>query len=98
MKIELSHKLWLPLLLAVLIASVTWAAAPINPTPDPALTVVLVGPEMVTPHGLAQWKAEGFRAVAVLLGEHTPEAGYRAVGQAVRDAGLDLFYWIEIGR
>ena len=58
--------------------------------------IVLVEPPMAGTGEIAKWKQEGFAGVAVVLNEE--EADYRAIGRRVLDGGLELYWWVEVGR
>jgi hypothetical protein len=62
------------------------------------LEIVLVEAETVTPALVAQWKREGFKAVAAVLDERMGEAAYRDLTRHVAGGGLELYYWIEVAR
>ena len=62
------------------------------------LEIVLVESGAVTPENVSRWKAEQFKAVAVVLDERTSEAAYRATARRISDGGLELYFWIEVAR
>jgi hypothetical protein len=78
------------LIFAVLLVASLAAAAP--------LQIVLVNPEAVTPAAVAQWKGEGFKAVAIVLDEDTAESANGAAARSISDGALDLYWWIEVAR
>ena len=69
--------------------AISWAA--------PA-QLVLVEPKMVTVTQISDCKKEGYGGVAVVLDEDLTEADCRAVARRALDGGLDLYWWIEVGR
>lgn len=60
--------------------------------------MVLVEPAAVKASAVTQWKTEGFKAVAVVLDDETPAPAYRTLARHISDAGLDLYFWIEVAR
>lgn len=60
------------------------------------LEIILV--EGATRSDVSKWKEEGYQAVAVVLQERTSAPALPESARAVTDAGLDLYYWIEVGR
>jgi hypothetical protein len=54
---------------------------------------VLVNRAQVTPTALRDWKRQQIQAVVLNLDDSVRAAAYR-----IESAGLDLYYWIEIGR
>lgn len=93
---------WLRLLLLAVVLLTPMARAQVPSSPSqvkvPAIEIVLVEPEVVTPASVSQWKKENFKAVAVVLDEKTGEATYRAAARHISDGGLDLYCWIEVAR
>lgn len=61
---------------------------------DAPMQIILVEPAMVTE--VPEWKKDGFKGVAVVLDQDG--ADYRTVAKRVADAGLDLYWWVEVGR
>ena len=62
------------------------------------LQIVLVDPEAVTPTAVSQWKAEQFRAVAVVLDDRASETRVRGAARHISEGGLELYWWIEVAR
>ena len=92
-------------LIAIFIAIVLplapgWGASPLSPADHAgqSTSAVLVEPNQVTRRSVARWGSEGFRAVALVLGERPGTRAYRSAGNRIKAAGLDLYYWIEVGR
>jgi hypothetical protein len=77
-------------------------AAAAEPKPPSAKSrpqeIVLVEPSGVTKRSLAQWRREGFSALALVLDESFDKATYEKSGQVIGAARLGLFYWIEVAR
>jgi hypothetical protein len=94
------QRLWLVILAAISVASMAQAQLPPASTSaiPSAVEMVLVDAGMVKPAAVAQWKKEGFKAVAVVLDERTAEAACRELARHVSDVGLDLYWWIEVAR
>lgn len=80
------------LLLCALLRSQTFAQ---TKTP---LQIVLVDAKSVSANSISDWQNDGFKAVAVVLHESTPESTYHSVASQISNAKLDLFYWIEVAR
>src|SRR5262245_55516818 len=96
-------RLRLPLLGTLLLMTLApTGALQLAPAPGPSdsapVQIVLVEPAAVTAGAIAQWKSEGFKAVAVVLEEQTTEAAYRSLSRRVTEGGLDLYFWIEVAR
>jgi hypothetical protein len=86
-----------------ILAFISFASiAPAQPAPNSAtaspVEIVLVETEAVKPAAVAQWKKEGFKAVAPVLDERPSEAVCREVARQILDGGLELYWWIEVGR
>jgi hypothetical protein len=66
---------------------------------DPVAPVrgVLVEPSQATAQRLQTWSRAGFRSVALVLDDGAASAA-RAACARIRAAGLEVDYWIEIGR
>jgi len=62
-----------------------------------SLRAVLVSPDQVTPAALQRFRREGSNAVVVSLADNQRRAAASAVAR-IKKAGLDLYYWIEVGR
>lgn len=60
--------------------------------------MVLTECDQVTPQAIDRWRREGFTAVVVPLDEDHAAEIYTTAAAAVADAGLDLYYWIEVAR
>ncbi len=60
--------------------------------------IVLVEPDAVTKRSVAQWRREGFSAVALVLDEKFGKAAYKKSAEAINAARLGVFYWIEVAR
>ena len=85
-------------LIAASLLVATLPAAETGKAVTPPLEIVLVESGAVTPEHVFRWKAEQFKAVAVVLDERTSEAAYRATARQVSDGGLELYFWIEVAR
>ncbi len=59
---------------------------------------VLAQPGEVNAKQLVGWKQEQIAGVVVVLDEALDAGAIQTVRQAVATAGMDLFYWIEVGR
>ncbi|HWB12967.1 MAG TPA: DUF3179 domain-containing (seleno)protein [Pirellulales bacterium] len=70
---------------------------PASPVGQP-LSAVIVQPEAVTAPQIAVWRRDGYQAAAIVLDDRHEEAVYRRAAQTLADAGLDLYYWIEVAR
>jgi hypothetical protein len=66
--------------------------------PTPALSAVIVEPDVITAEQTAAWRRDGFQAAAVVLDERHEVKSYRRAAQTLAAAGLDLYYWIEVAR
>jgi hypothetical protein len=74
-------------------------SATVQGEPQPSgFELVLVDPPAVTARSVEQWKAEGFKGVVVVLDERWSKANYETAANAIAGAGLELYYWIEVGR
>src|SRR5688572_27995098 len=60
--------------------------------------ILLVEADAIKPVAVAGWKKEGFKGVAVILDEQTSKTAYRDCARSISDGGLDLYWWIEVGR
>lgn len=85
------------MLWAAAMASANLRGAPAAARVGP-LQIILVESDAVTPAAPAQWKTEGFSAVAVVLDERTDGPAYRSIARHISSAGLDLYWWIEVAR
>jgi hypothetical protein len=65
--------------------------------PAKRLRAALVAPEQATREELRQFKRRGMNGVALLLEDRHTRAAAPAAAR-VRAAGLELYYWIEVGR
>ncbi|MEX0712661.1 MAG: DUF3179 domain-containing (seleno)protein [Pirellulales bacterium] len=59
---------------------------------------VIVDAAALTPRAARGWRDEGYRAVVVALDERYSLADYRSAAATAKQAGLDLYYWIEVAR
>ncbi|HEV3343689.1 MAG TPA: DUF3179 domain-containing (seleno)protein [Pirellulales bacterium] len=62
------------------------------------LSAVIVQPETITTAQTQAWRRDGYGAVAVVLDERHEAVAYRLAAQLLAEAGLDLYYWIEVAR
>ena len=60
--------------------------------------LVLVEPGAVTKKAVVAWKNDGLTGVVAVLGERFSAKTYESSSKAAHDTGLDLYYWIEVGR
>src|SRR5439155_20485483 len=74
------------------------AAAQPNAAAKAPKEFVLIEPSAINPKAVAAWKKEGFSGVAVLTEDSIAAKVYRSAAKAVNQAGLELFYWLEVGR
>ena len=95
---------WLPLLCAVVVHAASGPrAAPAAKATDarPALPSgfrsVLIRPAQAAGSRIREWRREGRTGVTLEL-TSGGEADVLAAAQRVRDAGLPVYYWIEVGR
>ncbi len=66
--------------------------------PNKTTELVLVDPAAVTPDHIKGWRIEGFSAVVALLDEEHRAETYVSAAAAAKNAGIDLYYWIEVAR
>lgn len=59
---------------------------------------IIAGAEAVTRQSVAQWAALGADRLAVILDAKQPHSGYASAAAAAAQAGLDLYYWVEVAR
>src|SRR6476620_3691238 len=59
---------------------------------------LIIDPDLVTPTDIDAWKKEGFHAIVLVLDERYDAAVYQKATKAIVAKGLDLYYWIEVGR
>ena len=93
-------RLWLLILAGGSLSSMA-EAQPLtasNSAPTAPGEIVLVEAEAVKSAAVAQWRKEGFKAVAVVLDERTAESACRELARHASDGGLDLYWWIEVAR
>lgn len=69
-----------------------------QPEAAPPREAVLVEPDAVSPESLRDWRGEGFGDVVLVLDEAHAAEQYAAAAPVVQDAGLGLYYWMEIAR
>jgi hypothetical protein len=62
------------------------------------LRAVLLAPAQLTTTQLLHFKNSKFNSVVLYLSEEDSVQATRAATERVRSAGMDLYYWIEIGR
>jgi len=72
--------------------------AALNHAKGSPVEIVLVEAETVTAAAVSQWRKEQFDAVAVVLDEQAGEARQRELARHIFEGGLNLYYWIEVGR
>src|SRR5437870_6854071 len=60
--------------------------------------LVLAEPAAVTKKAVVAWKTDGLTGVVAVLDEQFSAKTYQSSAKAARDTGLDLYYWIEVGR
>jgi hypothetical protein len=65
---------------------------------DKRREAVLVTARAVSSDQVSRWKQEGVAAVVVMLDDAEQKPALQQAANAVRDQGLDLYYWIEVGR
>lgn len=73
-------------------------SAPKRVPPGQPLSAVIVRPEGITARQAAAWRRDGYHAAAVALDEQGDAQVYRRAAELLADAGLDLYYWIEVAR
>jgi len=89
--------LCVPAALFFLVLSV--AAAEKQNTPSrPPKEFVLVEADAVNAKTVAAWKKERFSGVAAVADERFDAKIYQSCAKAADDGGLELYYWIEVGR
>jgi hypothetical protein len=84
-------------LIAALVTTGPVAGAAESPA-TALLEIVLVEPGSVQPAAVTQWKSERFQAVALVLAEQTDSAAYAKAARSVTEAGLGVYYWVEVAR
>jgi hypothetical protein len=62
------------------------------------LSAVIVQPETISTAQTQAWRRDGYQAAAVVLDERHEADLYRRAAQLLAEAGLDLYYWIEVAR
>ena len=60
--------------------------------------LVLAEPAAVTKKAVIAWKTDGLTGVVAVLDEQFSAKTYQSSAKAARGSGLDLYYWIEVGR
>src|SRR5437879_7882670 len=60
--------------------------------------LVLAEPAAVTKKAVVAWKTDGLTGVVAVLDERFSAKTYQSSAKAARGSGLDLYYWIEVGR
>ena len=59
---------------------------------------LIIDPNAVVPADVSDWKKEGFDAIFLILDERYEAAVYQKAAKTIAANGLDLYYWIEVGR
>ena len=59
---------------------------------------LIIDPDLVPPTDIDAWEKEGFDAIVLVLDERYDAAVYQKATKAIVAKGLDLYYWIEVGR
>jgi hypothetical protein len=59
---------------------------------------LIIDPDAVTQADADAWKKEGFHALVLVLDERFDAAVYQKAAKAIAANGLDLYYWVEVGR
>jgi hypothetical protein len=59
---------------------------------------LIIDPDWVAPATVDGWKKEGFGAIVLILDERYEAVVYQKAARAITAKGLDLYYWIEVGR
>jgi hypothetical protein len=59
---------------------------------------LIIDPDKVAPESVDGWKKEGFGAIVLVLDERYEATVYQKSARAITAKGLDLYYWIEVGR
>ncbi|HXJ72386.1 MAG TPA: hypothetical protein VNM37_06020 [Candidatus Dormibacteraeota bacterium] len=95
---RLTVRTGLGLVMAAMLGTHAAAGAAVSPLQGAPAEIVLVDAETVTPTSVENWKQEGFKAVAVVLDERATEIVNRQVARHLSDAGLPLYWWMEVGR
>src|SRR5437867_1483328 len=86
-------------LAALVHVALSIAAAEKQSTPSRApKEFVLVEPDTINAKTVAAWKKERFSGVAALADERFGAGIYQSCAKAADDGGLELYYWIEVGR
>src|SRR5205823_6489643 len=60
--------------------------------------LVLAEPAAVTKKAVVAWKTDGLTGMVAVLDERFSAKTYQSSAKAARGSGLDLYYWIEVGR
>jgi len=74
------------------------AGEPANAPSKTPKEFVLVEPDTINGETVAAWKEDGFSGVAAVLDERFHPEIYQACAKAAGDGGVELYYWIEVGR
>ena len=59
---------------------------------------LIINPDTVAMADVDAWKKEGFDAIVLVLDERYEAAVYQKAANTIAAKGLDLYYWIEVGR
>src|SRR5215212_4539685 len=59
---------------------------------------LIIDPAAVAASEVDGWKKDGFDSVVLVLDERFEAAVYQNAAKTITANGLDLYYWIEVGR
>ena len=59
---------------------------------------LIIEPDVVAAADVDAWKKEGFHAIVLVLDERFDAVVYHRAAKVIASNGLDLYYWIEVGR
>jgi hypothetical protein len=84
-------------LVAALVSPGAVRAATVETKPA-FVEIVLTDVAPTTRATIEKWKKERFKGVAVVLDDRTGQAACREMAEQIMQGGLDLYFWIEVGR
>src|SRR6266513_5035338 len=90
------------------VGAVLWLVSPLLATDQPTAgsrptvkepkALMLVEPAAINRKMVVAWKTDELTGVVAVLDERFSAKTYESSAKAARDSGLDLYYWIEVGR
>jgi hypothetical protein len=88
----------LVVLLSVCLQTKVWTQSKGSTQDAKPILGLIIDPDAVAPSSVDKWKSEGFDTIVLVLDERFEAADYQRAARAVTAKGLDLYYWIEVGR